>query len=114
VVAGFLARHVSGIAAPIANQQPKESAMRTVIIILGGFVLWGVCLGVVKLLAKAETTSMTAATVAFVAIWFLAAASNMWIGVSQAGYSIQDELPIFLLIFLLPAAVAVFFNWKLL
>jgi hypothetical protein len=57
---------------------------------------------------------MTAATVAFVAIWFLAAASNMWIGVSQAGYSFQDELPIFLLIFLLPAAVAVFFNWKLL
>jgi len=34
------------------------------------------------------------------------AAANMWIGVSQAGYSFQEELPIFLLIFLLPAAAA--------
>ena len=88
--------------------------MRTVIIILGGFVLWGVCLGVVKLLAKTDTSSMTVATVAFIAVWFLAAASNMWIGVSQAGYSFQEELPIFLLIFLLPAALAVIVNWKLL
>ena len=88
--------------------------MRTVIIILGGFVLWGVCLGVVKLLAKTDTSSMTVATVAFIAVWFVAAASNMWIGVSQAGYSFQEELPIFLLIFLLPAAVAVIVNWKLL
>ncbi len=88
--------------------------MRTVIIILGGFVLWGVCLGVVKFLPKTDTSSMTVATVAFIAIWFLAAASNMWIGVSQAGYSFQEELPIFLLIFLLPAAVAVIVNWKLL
>ena len=87
--------------------------MRTVIIILGGFVLWGVCLGVVKLLAKTDTSSMTVATVAFIAVWFLAAASNMWIGVSQAGYSFQEELPIFLLIFPLPAAVAVIVNWKL-
>jgi len=57
---------------------------------------------------------MTYATAAFVAIWFVAAAANMWIGVSQAGYSLQEELPIFLLIFLLPAAVAVFVKRKFL
>jgi len=57
---------------------------------------------------------MTYATAAFVAIWFVAAAWNMWIGVSQAGYSFQEELPIFLLIFLLPAAVAVLVKWKFL
>jgi hypothetical protein len=51
---------------------------------------------------------MITATVAFVVIWFVAAAANMWIGVSQAGYSFREELPIFLLIFLLPSAVAVF------
>jgi hypothetical protein len=89
----------------------EEITMRTVIFILGGFVLWGICLGVAKLLAN---TSMTAATIAFVAIWFVAAAANMWIGVSQAGYSFQEELPIFLLIFLLPAVVAVLARWKLL
>jgi hypothetical protein len=86
--------------------------MRTVTFILGGFVLWAVCLGVAKLLANTASSSMTMATIAFVAIWFVAAAVNMWIGVSQAGYSFQEELPIFLLIFLPPAAVAVLVRWK--
>jgi hypothetical protein len=36
----------------------------------------------------------------------------MWIGVAQAGYSFKEELPIFLLIFLLPAAAAVFIKWQ--
>jgi len=86
--------------------------MRTVIIICSGFVLWAVCLGIAKLFASPSTSFMTIATAAFVALWFLAAASNMGVGVSQAGYSLQEELPIFLLIFLLPAAVAVFVKWK--
>jgi len=84
------------------------------IIILGGFVLWAVCLGIAKLLAITSTSSTTIATAAFVAIWFVAAASNMWVGVSQAGYSFREELPIFLLIFLLPSVVAVFVKWKFL
>jgi hypothetical protein len=88
--------------------------MRTMIIILGGFVLWAVCLGIVKLLANTSTLSTTIATAAFVAIWFVAAASNMWVGVSQAGYSFREELPIFLLIFLLPLVVAAFVKWKFL
>ena len=88
--------------------------MRTVIIIVGGLVLWAICLGIAKFLTNAGATSTTIATAAFVAIWFVAAAANMWIGVSQAGYSFREELPIFLLIFLLPAVVAVFVNWKVL
>jgi hypothetical protein len=88
--------------------------MRTVIIVIVGIVLWAVCLGVAKLLASSSTSSMTASTVAFVVIWFFAAAANMWIGVSQAGYSFQEELPILLLIFLLPAAVAIFAKWRFL
>jgi len=88
--------------------------MRTVIILLGGLVLWAACLGIGKLVLGASPSSMTTATTAFVIVWFVAAASNMWIGVSQAGYSLQEELPIFLLIFLLPVAVAVFVKWKFL
>jgi len=38
----------------------------------------------------------------------------MWVGVSQAGSSVQEEWPIFLLIFLLPASAAVFTKWKFL
>ncbi len=88
--------------------------MRTVVIIVLGFVLWGGCLGVAKLLASSSSSAMTTATLAFLGFWFVAAAANMWIGVSQAGYSFLEELPIFLLIFLLPSAVAVFVKWKFL
>jgi hypothetical protein len=88
--------------------------MRTLIIIVIGFVLWAACLGIAKLLASASDSSMTVATVAFVVIWFVVAAANMWIGVSRAGYSFQEELPIFLLIFVLPFAVATFVKWKFL
>lgn len=88
--------------------------MRSLIIILGGFALWAVCIGIAKIVAKTSDSSMTAATTAFLAIWFVAAATNLWIGVTRAGYSFQEEVPIFLLIFLLPAAVAVFVKWKFL
>jgi hypothetical protein len=88
--------------------------MRTAIILLGGLVLWAACLGVARLVSGASPPSMTTATMAFVGIWFVVAASNMWIGVSQAGYSFGEELPIFLLVFLLPATVAVVARWKVL
>lgn len=87
--------------------------MRTVLIILGGFVLWGICLGLARLISN-SSSSTTAATVCFAGLWLVAAAVNMWIGVARAGYSFQEELPIFLVIFLVPAAVASFVNWKFL
>jgi hypothetical protein len=79
-----------------------------------GFVLWAACLGVAKLPASSNTSSMITATVACVVIWFVAAAANMWIGVSQAGYSCREERLVFLLIFSLPSAVAIFVKWKFL
>jgi hypothetical protein len=87
--------------------------MRTVLIILGGFVLWGICLGLARMISN-SSSSGTLATVSFVVLWFVVAAVNMWFGVTRAGYSFQEELPIFLVIFLLPAAVATFVNWKVL
>ena len=45
-------------------------------------------------------------------LWFMLAAANMWIGITQAGYSFKEELPIFLLICLPPVAVAVWVKWK--
>jgi hypothetical protein len=88
--------------------------MRTIIIIAIGFLVWAACLGIAKMTSGASAASTTIATVAFVVIWFIAAAVNMWVGVSQAGYAFSEELPIFLLIFLLPVAVAVIVKWKFL
>jgi len=36
----------------------------------------------------------------------------MWVGVARAGYSIAEEFPIFLLVFAIPAVVALFIWWK--
>jgi hypothetical protein len=83
--------------------------MRTALIILAGFVVWGLCLGVGKMIG-----AMGAATAIFCVVWLNVAGVNMWMGVTKAGYSFREELPIFLVIFLLPAIVAVVVKWKFL
>ena len=88
--------------------------MRTTIIISAGFALWAICLGLAKWLAGGSSSSMTVATVGFIEFWFIAAAVNMWVGVSQAGYSFREETPVFLLIFLAPAIVAAVVKWRFL
>jgi hypothetical protein len=84
--------------------------MRTLLIILGGVALWAMLLGGSRFFG----TSTKTALVAFALVWCAIAAANMWIGVTHAGYSIREELPIFLLIFLLPTGVACLLQWKLL
>ena len=88
--------------------------MRTLIIIAAGFALWGVCLGVAKLTADASPSSTLVATIVFAAIWLIAAGANMWVGIFKAGYTVEEELPIFLVIYLIPVVVAVLVKWKFL
>jgi hypothetical protein len=80
--------------------------MRTGLIILAGFLVWGVCVGAAKMSANPGRAIGTA-TLAFVVVWFLVAAVNMYFGVTRAGYAFREELPIFLMIFLVPGIVAV-------
>lgn len=84
--------------------------MRTLIVMLAGFALWAASLGAARVLGR----SMRTATIVFVAIWCVIAAGNMWVGVFRAGYSFREELPIFLLIFLLPSIVALLVRGKFL
>jgi len=56
--------------------------------------------------------TMPIAALIFIPIWFGAALINLWIGVSRAGYSVAEELPIFLAVFAIPAVVALFVWWK--
>jgi hypothetical protein len=80
--------------------------MRTAIIIAIGFALLGVCLGVGWFAGGAER--LKTAALVFIGLWFVAAGVNMAVGVMRAGYSFTEELPIFLLIFSVPAALAFF------
>ena len=49
----------------------------------------------------------------FIPTWLVVSVVNMWIGVTKAGYSVRDELPILLVVFLVPAAVAGLAAWRL-
>lgn len=49
---------------------------------------------------------MVLAAKAFVPAWLIVALVNMWVGVSHAGYTLREELPIMLLVFAVPAVLA--------
>ena len=76
------------------------------VLLLGGFLLLG------RLFAPQYPDAPRVATLAYIAVWLVVAAVNMWLGVAKAGYSIGEELPIFLLIFLVPAALAWVVKWR--
>lgn len=87
--------------------------MRTVLIIVGGLLLLGVFVLVGRILGGGTNQSVVTAAKLFLPVWLIAALLNMWLGVSRAGYSVAEELPIFLAIFLIPGIAAVFICWKL-
>ena len=86
--------------------------MRTLIIIILGLVLLALWIGVARSLAGGDKLQVAKAIRAFIGIWFLVAAANMAVGVLKAGYGALEELPILLFIFSVPAAAALFINWK--
>jgi len=85
--------------------------MRSAIIILGGLALLGLFTLAGWRFGGGSPGLATAAKI-FVAIWLVAALVNMWIGVAQAGYSVAEEFPIFVVIFVIPAAAAALVWWK--
>jgi hypothetical protein len=88
-----------------------QHRMRTAITIVVGFVLLGVFALVGWWLGGGPQSTTTAAKI-FIPVWLAVAFINMWLGVSRAGYSVAEELPIFFLIFLIPAAAAAFVWWR--
>ena len=88
--------------------------MRTVLFLLAGILLLAAFLILGKLFSAGTAEATRIATIGFIAIWLIVAGVNMWLGVARAGYSVADELPIFLLIFAVPAALAVLIKWKFL
>ena len=85
--------------------------MHTLMVVVGGVILLGVCALVGRLLGGAN--GIATAALVFLPVWLVAAAINMYVGVSRAGYTVAQEAPIFLLVFAAPAAVALFTWWRL-
>ncbi len=77
--------------------------MHTVMVIAGGLVLLAAMLALAKLGGFAP---LPLAALIFLPIWLIIAVINLWVGVTRAGYTVAQELPILLVVFGVPAAVA--------
>jgi hypothetical protein len=86
--------------------------MRTVIILAAGLMTFAGVFLYSRLFVQHYPHAATIATWAFVGIWLVATAFNLWVGVSHAGYSVREELPVLLLLFGVPAMVALLVGWK--
>lgn len=80
-------------------------------VIGGGIVLLGLFLLFGRLWGGA-TPDLSLAAKAFVPVWLVIALVNMWVGVTKAGYSVRDELPILLIVFIVPAVLAGIAVWR--
>jgi hypothetical protein len=87
--------------------------MHTLRVIVGGFILLAICLLIGRLIGgQVPPGGMIGAAKLFIPLWLLVAGVNLWIGVTRAGYTVAEEAPIFLVVFAVPAAVAVLLVWR--
>jgi len=88
--------------------------MRTVLFLTAGLLLMAGLLIPAKLFSEHSSSALNCALGLGLVLWLAITATNMWLGVSKAGYSVGEELPIFLLLFAVPAAAAVLVRWRFL
>lgn len=85
--------------------------MHTIIVLAIGFGLLGLCALAGYLLGG--VSAIATAALVFLPLWLVGAGINMYLGVKQAGYSVAEEMPMFLLVFGVPAVAAVIVWWML-
>jgi len=86
--------------------------MRTPLFLLVGFLLLAACILLGRLFSSNYPGATSAATWIFVLLWLLISTANLWVGVAKAGYTLTEELPIFLLIFGVPTIAALVLKWR--
>jgi hypothetical protein len=86
--------------------------MHTLKVMFGGFLLLAVCLLLGRWIGGAAATVVATTIKCFLVLWLVATLLNMRVGVNQAGYSVKDEAPVALLVFAVPAIVAIVIWWK--
>ena len=84
--------------------------MHMLLVMVTGLLQLAVCVLLGKLWG-ADAASMAAGAKVFIPLWLAITLANMWIGVNKAGYTVAQELPILLLNFAVPAALAVAVVW---
>lgn len=85
--------------------------MRAILIVASGFLLLFTFVFVSRAMSNNNRATMAKATLLFLPLWIFAGSYNLWVGVSHAGYSVVEEAPLFVIIFGLPAVLAVYL-WR--
>ena len=85
--------------------------MHTVMVIGVGLVLLAVFIIVGRKFGGGNAAAAAAAALWFIPIWLVAAGINLSIGMRH-GYSFAEELPIALVVFGVPAAIAAAIWWR--
>lgn len=85
--------------------------MHTIIVLAVGFGLLGLCALAGRFFGG--TSGIAVGALVFLPLWLIGAGINMYMGVTQAGYSVSDEAPMFVLVFGVPAAAALAVWWTL-
>ena len=88
--------------------------MRTILLLVAGMLMMGSLLIPAKLFAEHFPSALNYSLALGFILWLAVTGINLWIGVSKAGYSLSDELPIFALLFLVPFVSAALVRWRLL
>ena len=78
--------------------------MHTLKVIALGAALLALCLFAGRMIGASK--GMATAALVFIPLWLIGASVNLYIGVKSAGYSVTDELPVFFVVFAVPALLA--------
>lgn len=86
--------------------------MHVIMVIVGGVALLGIFV-LFGWLWGTSAYSMVLGAKVFVPVWLLVALINMWVGMAFAGYTLRQEAPILLIVFVVPTIVAATLAWQL-
>ena len=88
--------------------------MHTILVIGSGLVLLLLFLAVAKLVMTTEAATIANVVKVFIPVWLLISIGNMWFGMTSAGYTFMEELPILIPVFGVPAAtaLAIWYFWR--
>ena len=86
--------------------------MHVILVILGGTLLLGVFL-LFGYLWGGSADGLPLAAKVFVPVWVLVALANLWVGVTRAGYTVREELPILLVVAAVPIVLAALVAWQM-
>lgn len=84
--------------------------MHTAIVIGIGLALLAACVLLGRLVGG--PSALTTSVLIFLPLWLIGAGVNMAMGVKKAGYTVTEEFPVFLIVFGVPALVALFLRWR--